>query len=50
MSSRHAQDFAGVADALPGETRMYVPKVCALIDVRAGIAPENIGAPSVNGR
>ncbi len=36
LASRHAKDFAGVADALPVETRMYVPKICALVAVRTG--------------
>jgi membrane-bound lytic murein transglycosylase D len=36
LAARHARDFAGVAEALPAETRMYVPKVCALVSVRAG--------------
>jgi membrane-bound lytic murein transglycosylase D len=36
LMARHAKDFAGVADALPAETRMYVPKVCALVATRTG--------------
>jgi membrane-bound lytic murein transglycosylase D len=36
LASRGATDFAGVASALPSETRMYVPKVCALVEVRTG--------------
>jgi membrane-bound lytic murein transglycosylase D len=36
LASRGASDFAGVASALPAETRMYVPKVCALVAVRTG--------------
>jgi membrane-bound lytic murein transglycosylase D len=36
MASRGATDFAGVSSGLPVETRMYVPKVCALVAVRTG--------------
>ena len=39
MASRGATDFAGVSSALPAETRMYVPKVCALVTLRAGKMP-----------
>ncbi len=45
LTRRRATDFAGIAGDLPAETRMYVPKVCALIAVRAGVKPENIAAP-----
>jgi membrane-bound lytic murein transglycosylase D len=46
LEERHAGDYAGIADALPAGTRMYVPKVCALIAVRAGVAPEQIRKPN----
>jgi membrane-bound lytic murein transglycosylase D len=46
LDERHASDFAGIADALPAGTRMYVPKVCALIAVRAGVPPEQIRKPN----
>ena len=36
LASRKAKDFAGIADTLPAETRMYVPKVCALVAARTG--------------
>ena len=36
LAAKRAKDFAGIADALPAETRMYVPKVCALVSVRTG--------------
>ncbi len=39
LASRGASDFAGVSSALPAETRMYVPKVCALVTLRAGKMP-----------
>ena len=45
LAARHARDFAGIASSLPAETRMYVPKVCALVTVRAGVVPEKIPAP-----
>jgi membrane-bound lytic murein transglycosylase D len=37
--------YAGIASALPAETRLYVPKVCALVTARAGVSPEKIPAP-----
>ena len=36
MESRHAHDYAGVAEGLPAGTRMYVPEVCAVVAVRTG--------------
>lgn len=45
LAARRATDFAGVAPALPAETRMYVPKVCALIATRAGISPDQMAPP-----
>jgi membrane-bound lytic murein transglycosylase D len=45
LASRHARTFAEVSAALPSETRMYVPKVCATIAVRAGVAPDKIPPP-----
>jgi membrane-bound lytic murein transglycosylase D len=45
LASRGASDFAGVASALPTQTRMYVPKVCALVAVRTGVSPENLPPP-----
>jgi membrane-bound lytic murein transglycosylase D len=36
LASHGATDFAGVSPALPAETRMYVPKVCALVALRTG--------------
>ena len=43
LAARKAKSFTAIADALPAETRMYVPKVCALIALRAGVPPEKIG-------
>jgi membrane-bound lytic murein transglycosylase D len=45
LTARGATDFNGVASSLPAETRMYVPKVCALVAIRAGVAPDKIAAP-----
>ncbi len=45
LAARHAHDFASIAGSLPAETRMYVPKVCALVAVRAGVPPEKIPWP-----
>ena len=45
LMARKAQNFSEVSSALPSETRMYVPKVCATIAVRAGVSPEKIPAP-----
>jgi membrane-bound lytic murein transglycosylase D len=42
LASSGASDFAGVAPSLPSETRMYVPKVCALVTVRTGASLENL--------
>jgi membrane-bound lytic murein transglycosylase D len=43
LAARRAKDFAGIAEALPAETRMYVPKVCALIATRTGVGVEKLG-------
>jgi membrane-bound lytic murein transglycosylase D len=45
LAAKRATSFTAIADALPAETRMYVPKVCALVAVRGGLAPERIPAP-----
>lgn len=45
LAARRATSFTAIADALPAETRMYVPKVCALIATRAGVAPHQIPPP-----
>ena len=45
LAAKGGKNFAAIAGALPAETRMYVPKVCATIATRAGVAPENIAAP-----
>jgi membrane-bound lytic murein transglycosylase D len=45
LKQKNAETFAEIAGALPSETRMYVPKVCATIAVRAGISPDRIPSP-----
>jgi membrane-bound lytic murein transglycosylase D len=45
LTRQNAKTFAEIADNLPAETRMYVPKVLATIEVRAGITPGNLPAP-----
>lgn len=45
LKQRETSTFASIASALPSETRMYVPKVCATIAVRAGVSPEKLPLP-----
>jgi membrane-bound lytic murein transglycosylase D len=45
LQQKKTDTFAGIAAALPAETRMYVPKVCATIAARTGVAPERLAAP-----
>jgi membrane-bound lytic murein transglycosylase D len=45
LKQKNAETFAEIAGSLPSETRMYVPKVCATIAVRAGLPPEKIPSP-----
>jgi membrane-bound lytic murein transglycosylase D len=47
LTASRARDFAGVAGSLPAETRMYVPKVLALVETRTGLNPEKIPAPQM---
>jgi membrane-bound lytic murein transglycosylase D len=42
LAARSARSFAGIAEALAVETRMYVPKVCATIAVRTGVTPDKL--------
>jgi membrane-bound lytic murein transglycosylase D len=43
LASRSATTFAEIASSLPAETRMYVPKVLALVQVRSGTTPDKLG-------
>ena len=45
LAARQAKTFAAIADQLPAETRMYVPKVLATMAVRTGRPPEKLLAP-----
>jgi membrane-bound lytic murein transglycosylase D len=45
LAARGASDFAGIAPALPAETRLYVPKVLALVDLRTGVRPAQLERP-----
>ena len=45
LAAREARTFADVSAVLPAETRMYVPKVCATIAVRTGVAWDQLAAP-----
>lgn len=38
LDKHHARTFAEIASALPLETRMYVPKVLAVLKVRTGVS------------
>lgn len=45
LKQRGARTFEEIADALPLETRMYVPKIAAVIDVREGVALASLPPP-----
>jgi membrane-bound lytic murein transglycosylase D len=45
LAEHRASTYTAIAGALPAETRMYVPKVCALIELRTGVTPERISPP-----
>ena len=42
LAKQEAKTFAAIANSLSAETRMYVPKVLATLQVRAGVAPEKL--------
>jgi membrane-bound lytic murein transglycosylase D len=46
MKEQSATDFNGIAAVLPSETRMYVPKVLATIELREGVKLAQIGVPT----
>jgi membrane-bound lytic murein transglycosylase D len=48
LTARGATDFAGIAEHLPAETRLYVPKVLATVNVRTGVAPDELAAPTAS--
>ena len=45
LDQKQARTFAQIAAALPVETRLYVPKVLAVLQVRAGISLAGTGGP-----
>jgi membrane-bound lytic murein transglycosylase D len=45
LKANNATTFAEIADALPSETRLYVPKVLATLTVREGVNPIALAAP-----
>jgi len=45
LAARKGKTFADIAPALSVATRLYVPKVCATVALRTGVAPEKLGAP-----
>jgi len=45
LTAQKATTFSGIARTLPVETRLYVPKVCATVALRTGVAPGNLAAP-----
>lgn len=45
LKARNAKTFAEIADALPTETRLYVPKVLATLAVRENLDPAQLPAP-----
>ena len=46
LKAQNANTFAQIADALPTETRLYVPKVLATVAVREGMEPSALPAPT----
>lgn len=45
LKAENGKTFADIADALPTETRLYVPRVLATMAVREGIAPSSLPKP-----
>lgn len=48
LKTRAAKSFAAIEAALPVETRMYVPKILAVISVREGIDARSLPAPGAS--
>lgn len=46
LKAQDAHTFTEIADALPTETRLYVPKVLATLAVREGIDPATLPEPA----
>lgn len=45
LKKQNAKTFDAIAGDLPTETRMYVPKVLATLQVRAGVTPSDLESP-----
>jgi membrane-bound lytic murein transglycosylase D len=45
LQAQKAKGFAEISTSLPVETRLYVPKVLAMVALRTGVPPERIAAP-----
>ncbi len=45
LKAQDATTFGQIADALPSETRLYVPKVLATVAVREGMDPAALASP-----
>ena len=45
LAARRATTFTEISEALPVETRLYVPKVYATIALRTGVPPEKLMGP-----
>jgi membrane-bound lytic murein transglycosylase D len=43
LAAKKAKTFAEISPSLPAETRLYVPKIYATIELRTGAAPEKLG-------
>jgi membrane-bound lytic murein transglycosylase D len=46
LKAKDVDTFSEIAASLPSETRMYVPKVCATIEVRSGVPPDKLPRPT----
>ncbi len=46
LNTHNARTFEEIADHLPAETQMYVPKVLATVALREGIDPLNLPSPT----
>ena len=44
MSRQCGFSLPQIAEVLPVETRLYVPKVLAMVNTRAGVTPEELAA------
>lgn len=47
LNEQKAQSFAEIASSLPAETRMYVPKVLAMLHVREGMSLASLAPPRI---